>query len=422
MDNWNSQKPSVPRMARILFYILIAVICVAITSLFTFNINEVAKAENGEIIAKNSPMQFIAPYDVSQHRLHVKEGDYVRKDDTLGAVYNSKLLQDYQERMNEQYIAKKNVELYEELTKSLKRKVRYLRRGKSHLKDKYGTNFRSSRLEQEGLALQAFTIQQDLMIAKKAFITDSLLYKDRVISRKQYAATHTQYLNAKRRVQDLSHRHNKEDLTIDKLEDSYQSEKNMQSLKVLDAEQEYLKAKKTLIQYETEVVNLETKINFLEDGLSRQYIIAEIDGHVRFVYNAKAEKNLIKSGEVVLTIVPEKDEQFYAKLDLPQNSIKDVRVGLPVHLKVDAYNSLQYGVVKGRVSYISNTEQNQFYALVRITEKRDDLVLKNGFSTKGDIILNKVKLYQYLINSLLRNNDQPKKDKKKDNDQKVATQ
>ena len=98
----------------------------------------------------------------------------------------------------------------------------------------------------------------------------------------------------------------------------------------------------------------------------------------------------------------EKEEEFYAKCLLSQESIKEVAVGQDTHIKLDAYNYYRFGVLKGEVDYIARADtSNNFYVLERIPPKNTaDFDLKSGYLLKGEIILGRIKLYQFIFRSL----------------------
>ena len=94
-----------------------------------------------------------------------------------------------------------------------------------------------------------------------------------------------------------------------------------------------------------------------------------------------------------------------------EEEIKNVEVGQTVHLKFDAYNHYQYGIIKERVSYIDkyieddskskNFNKRQFYILVDIpTVEAEKLNIQNGLQVSGEVIIKKIKLYQYITNTL----------------------
>jgi hypothetical protein len=78
-----------------------------------------------------------------------------------------------------------------------------------------------------------------------------------------------------------------------------------------------------------------------------------------------------------------------------------VKKGQDINLKLDAYNYYRYGAVKGKITYVSPSDVNQtFYCLARIDSYNPNIDLKAGYKLKGEIIVEKMVLYQYIMKKL----------------------
>ena len=76
---------------------------------------------------------------------------------------------------------------------------------------------------------------------------------------------------------------------------------------------------------------------------------------------------------------------------------------MEAHLKLDAYYHLEYGILKGTLTYISERKENdKFYALIQL-EKNKSFNLKPGYSVYGEIVTDRLPLYKFLLKKIFSN-------------------
>ncbi len=403
MENYwqNNSAPKATRLIKMLFGILLGIIGLSILCLFLFRVNEVSEAKKGEIIAENPPVEYIAPFDVEHIDVWVREGDFVYRGDTLAIIENHSIYKNYATIKHEIKMLEENIEVYDEIADNLKEKAKYLRKNKYNLKRRRKSSTQLNEAEQSSLLQQAQAAKREFEIAKKNYQIDKELYKERVIAKRDFDKTEQNYLATRRNFEVLSKDAAKEGIKKEDLDIEYVGKINEERLKSLDAEQEYLNAKKTIIDLKKELKIASINMRFLEEELEHQYIKSKADGFVQFLYNTKKEVNIFKKGEPLIIVTPRKKQSFYAKLELSQQAIKSVEVNQTVHLELDAYDVLKFGVTKGKVTYVSEGDkENKFYALVKITEPNPNYELKNGYLVKADIILDRVPLYDFVLRRL----------------------
>jgi multidrug resistance efflux pump len=131
--------------------------------------------------------------------------------------------------------------------------------------------------------------------------------------------------------------------------------------------------------------------------MSKQTIVSEIDGTVRYVCDTKLISDNIGKGEVLIEVVPHSSD-LYAKLPIKQEDIKEVRTGQPVYLKLNAYYYYIFGVLKGKVKQIlPSSENNEFFITVEIVSQKDEVSLRPGYKVRGEIVVGELKLYKFLL-------------------------
>ncbi len=139
-------------------------------------------------------------------------------------------------------------------------------------------------------------------------------------------------------------------------------------------------------------------LKYYDSEISKQDIIAEMDGIIGNVYNFKKSSNILKKNDLLISIFPI-NNKFYAKVIIPQMDIWQVHVGQSVNLKIDAYYFYKHGITKGKVSYISEriNDNSEFYVLVDIDEDIKVPQFRSGYSIKSEIIIERLMLWQFIF-------------------------
>jgi HlyD family secretion protein len=105
-------------------------------------------------------------------------------------------------------------------------------------------------------------------------------------------------------------------------------------------------------------------------------LIAPVDGSVTFTRFWSENQNVMQ-GEKVLTIIPAEAGSMVGKISLPLEGAGRVQEGNQVNIQFDNFPHLDYGMVKGYVSNISEVSDNDFYAV--------EVVMPNGLLSYYDI-------------------------------------
>jgi HlyD family secretion protein len=91
-------------------------------------------------------------------------------------------------------------------------------------------------------------------------------------------------------------------------------------------------------------------------------LVAPVDGSVTFTRFWSENQN-VKLGEKVLTIIPAESGSMIGKISLPLQGAGKVNVGNQVNIQFDNFPHLEYGMVKGFVSNISEVSDDDFYTV-----------------------------------------------------------
>ncbi|OFX84536.1 MAG: hypothetical protein A2W99_02645 [Bacteroidetes bacterium GWF2_33_16] len=109
------------------------------------------------------------------------------------------------------------------------------------------------------------------------------------------------------------------------------------------------------------------------DAWKYQYVlVAPTNGKVTFnrFWN---ENQTIKSGETVMTIIPENEGSIVGKVQLSFQGVGKVKTNQEVNIRFDNYPYMEFGMVKGIVKSISMAPDNNFYTA--------EIYLPNGLNT-----------------------------------------
>ncbi len=100
-----------------------------------------------------------------------------------------------------------------------------------------------------------------------------------------------------------------------------------------------------------QLIEINAKLNQLKLDLKNQDLRAPIDGIV-FNLEPKIPGGVTQSGQALLQVVP--NEALTAKVQVANADVANIRVGLPVDIRIDAYPFTEYGSVKGVVSKVGS--------------------------------------------------------------------
>lgn len=229
--------------------------------------------------------------------------------------------------------------------------------------------------------------KKNLAYALKFYKRDSLLYAKRVISEFEFDQTQINFLAAKDRLSQAS---------ASLMQVKQMSQKSIQQLDQTEIEDP---------EKERELrINLLGEYNNLIDNINvwnQKYVfVAPFSGKLQPLLFLN-EDQFIESGTEVFSVIP-KANLPHGQLSLPAAGVGKVALGQVVVLKLDNYPYLEYGVIHGIVSNISQISRTQKtddgeteVYLIRVdfphgltTKYGDHLKFKFGMKGIAEIITN----------------------------------
>ena len=246
--------------------------------------------------------------------------------------------------------------------------------------------------------------QEKLKDAMERNTADSILYKKDMLSRMEYNAGKDITNDILASMNAIKNEIQKQQTQQYASANVFASRQHQLALANIELEENHQNLNQLHIDLQNELVKTTENLALLSRELSKQYLVATTNGTVNFIFNAKQSSNLINKNDLLLSISPE-GNNFYAKVALPENNIQYIKPAMPVHLELDAYYHLEYGIIKGDVTYISaRKEDDKFYALIKLNNA-NHFQLKSGYNISGEIITARMILFQYCIKKLFKEFD-----------------
>lgn len=247
-------------------------------------------------------------------------------------------------------------------------------------------NLQKSRMEN-----QQKIYQQDFEIAEKEFEAYKKLLEGKVISLLEFKREESKYINKKIPL---------ENIASSLLSNGITQNLKRQELKELDN------------QVRIERANFLAKINQFKSEIDNwkmeHLLIARTSGKVVF-------NQFINEGDWVVANIPlfyiaAKDEgKYIGEMKIGQYALGKVFEGQTVIIRLKAFPYQEYGVLKGKISYLSNLNSNQDTSYVarvifdngKQSSYKKELNLKNGLIADAEIITQNRSLLEKLFSSLV---------------------
>ncbi|MEN8229117.1 MAG: HlyD family efflux transporter periplasmic adaptor subunit [Bacteroidota bacterium] len=255
---------------------------------------------------------------------------------------------------------------------------------------------RSELLKQQDLARslteRAKIAEEEYEIAQRQSNRDADLYIESVVSQSDMEKSHSAMLAKRNQWQEVVSLIAENNISVGRIEEQIvdlelkQQEERSQNINILEESFNNLKA--SVASWEQ---------NYL--------LVAPVSGAVTFTRFWSENQN-VKAGEKVLTIVPAESGSIVGKISLPMEGAGKVRKGQQVNIQFDNYPYLEYGMVKGLVSNISEVPDNDFY-MVEVelpaglyTYYDYNITFSQNMQGNAEILTDKKRLLERVLNPI----------------------
>ncbi len=232
--------------------------------------------------------------------------------------------------------------------------------------------------------------KRELEFKKKDLKRSKSLFDKGVISEKEYEIKQLEYLQAERNYKNMYS-------SISQLRESISNSKKTSKGTEISRIREEMTLLKNVIQSFNQLKKS------IKDWKMSYVLSSKMDGRVSFL-NYWSENQTVNQGDVVFTIIPNKNSSFIAKLKTPAQNLGKVRIGQIVNIKLQNYPDYEFGVLKGSVNNISEvSNKDGFYTIdvslpkKLITSYNKEIEFKQEMRGTAEIITEDLRLIQRLF-------------------------
>ncbi len=413
MAYYSINRPSSHKLIKTLFLIFFMATILVFFLLFTLKVNITAEASSGEIVAGNTPVKYLAPMECQIEKVLVKEGTQVKIGDTLVILSNRKLDEDIQNTESSLNAVTTNLNFYKRQLNNLQQKISKEKQAQGFVDEQFKTKDSGQQLELENIQNQFRVLQDKFEVSKKNLAQNAELLEKGGISKREYENQYQAYLDEVNKINQAKNELNTRLSAKNEAKSTMELKINDRNINVLNLESEFINQQNVLQKELLQKEQLKATLQTLREQKNQLVIIADKLGYVVDLFNSNNEVNFLQKNTKILYLSPNTGQQFYAKLAIKESEIRNIKPGLPVHIKLKAYNHYQFGIIKGEIQHVDkkypnnksepDNSKDQFYVIATIPEQEAQKIkLKNGFKISGEIILEEVTLSKFILNSLFR--------------------
>ncbi|WP_027404601.1 HlyD family efflux transporter periplasmic adaptor subunit [Aphanizomenon flos-aquae] len=171
-------------------------------------------------------------------------------------------------------------------------------------------------------------------------------------------------------------------LRLEEEESRYKSSLKGGELILLKSQEQFKDIQNQIISLKSEMMQTKGQITALNLQLKQRTIRSPIDGII-FELPIKKSGSVVQVGQMIAQIAPE-NAPLILKARMPSQNSGFVKAGMPVKIKFDAYPFQEYGIVSGRISWISPNSRVQENSSNRIETYELDIALENPYIQVGN--------------------------------------
>jgi HlyD family secretion protein/adhesin transport system membrane fusion protein len=252
-------------------------------------------------------------------------------------------------------------------------------------------------LKYKELKSKAYDLSLELKLASENMKILDKMYKKQVVSKQKYLKE----LRIKQTlVTKISNARNTLPIVQQEINEAMGKVKKVKSEIKSKSLKEYSKV-------QVEINSLQQRAKADRDRTQRRAIVSPVDGTVQKLYFYTVG-GIIKPGDKVAEITP-KNESLIIEAKIKTSDRALVWAGQKVKIAITAYDTSKYGLLNGRVLFISSDsetdERTQFsYYLVRVKASKQefapDLPILPGMVANINILTGKKTIMQYIIKPL----------------------
>ena len=367
--------------------IILTVVVILLLGSFYYKYPDIIEARV-TVVSQNPPIPIVARSDGKLDRIFIADNQKVEIGELLGIIENPANYKDvyslmrfldsiqpffaepesfYELPIIQNYNLGQNQSFYSSFISQLKDFQTFIRYNSAEQKIRsLEREVRDYRNLLEKLRDQINVLNDNYVLANKQFMRDSALHANNVMSDVDFEKSNSAMLDQKYAY----------NTAMTELADT---QIKMNQLNQQIDEQKVLKAgdeNKKLAVLKERFENLSNQLIAWE----QTYVLKTyIDGQVTF-NNFWSINQFVSKGDIVFTVVPEKEQEIIGKADVPVAGAGKVEVGQRVNIKLDNFPYLEFGFLEGEISNLSKvpvTNEKGTYYTAEIRLKNNLLTNTN---------------------------------------------
>ena len=192
----------------------------------------------------------------------------------------------------------------------------------------------------------------ELNFQKKDLERQQQLYDKGVIAKQALESTQLAYLQAERSYANM-------DASISQIREAINNANINKTSTSINKTREEISLLKNVIQSFNQLKRA------LIDWEMKYTITSDINGNVAFS-KLWTENQIVNQGELLFTIIPEKNSTYIAKLKTPAQNSGKIKIGQTVKIKLENYPETEFGSLKGKIKSISVLPDSDGFYLTQV--------------------------------------------------------
>lgn len=319
MAYYSTKRPSSYKLIKILFLIFLGATLLTAFLFFTLKINITAEASNGEIVAGNTPVKYLAPMESQIKNVRVNEGTQVKIGDTLVILSNRKLEEDIQNTQSSFDAITTNLNFYQKQLNNLKQKISKEKQAQGLVDQQFKNKDTGQQKELENIQNQFSVLQDKFEVSKQKLAQNAELLEKGGISKREYENQYQEYLDEVNALNQAKNQLNTRLAAKSEAKSQMGLKLNDRNINVLNLESDFINQQNVLQQELLKKDQLKATLQTLKEKQEQLTIIADKQGYVVDLFNTNNEVNFLQKNEKILYLSPNTGQQFYAKLAIKES-------------------------------------------------------------------------------------------------------
>lgn len=197
-------------------------------------------------------------------------------------------------------------------------------------------------------------------LTKKSYQRSQELYNQGVIAAVELESEKIKYLQAQQNLENIN-------ISLSQMEENISNLNKTKSGTAINTE-------KDKITYSSQTSQLFEQLRKSLEQWEQNYLIVSSTDGVASFQQFFGENQFVKSGDPILSILPDNKEALVGRMQIPTVNSGKVVTGQKVLIKLDNYRFQEYGIIEGKVQNVSliPDEKGNYYV---------DIVLPKGLKT-----------------------------------------